>query len=369
MGYVVTPQASSKISPYQALFAVPPIIPPSIRERLTVPLDMDDPDLAAQNILLRAAILQKAPAITGHNLLVQQHQDTKRYARLRSAGYHPRLRAFSVGDYVYVDQYKGQAKPPGLELHPRLPILRIQEVRATGVLVLVGSCGITVCEHASHCSPCHLNIVDPLPINRGQPGPDLTCSTCDLPFHKDTLLLCDNCNKGFHLKCLSLTSSNVPKGSWYCSACIALGFTPAPSPVTVPVHRSSPHHNSLDLSRHATVPVTSSPSIQHPPLATTVPVRRLESLRPTKAAKALAQDFLPSSSTVATPTFNLDFWNARAARLADGTTIHKSFQGVTYHGIVKYLGTRHRPYAFQINYPDDVDVETMCLDEVLFYQR
>ena len=34
-----------------------------------------------------------------------------------------------------------------------------------------------------------------------------------------TLLLCDGCDKGFHMACLRLEEKDVPDGDWFCPAC------------------------------------------------------------------------------------------------------------------------------------------------------
>jgi hypothetical protein len=35
------------------------------------------------------------------------------------------------------------------------------------------------------------------------------------------LILCDNCDKGFHIYCLNKVLSEVPQGTWYCDSCDA----------------------------------------------------------------------------------------------------------------------------------------------------
>lgn len=48
---------------------------------------------------------------------------------------------------------------------------------------------------------------------------DVSCEKCgsgDLP---DEILLCDKCDKGFHMKCLRPIVVRVPLGSWVCPQC------------------------------------------------------------------------------------------------------------------------------------------------------
>ncbi|XVF77337.1 hypothetical protein PTKIN_Ptkin14bG0035000 [Pterospermum kingtungense] len=61
------------------------------------------------------------------------------------------------------------------------------------------------------------------PPSREYMNKALTCQTCKLTIHEvETVLLCDACERGFHLKCLQ---SNSPKGiprEWHCARCLSL---------------------------------------------------------------------------------------------------------------------------------------------------
>ncbi|KAK3134650.1 hypothetical protein QOZ80_6AG0551750 [Eleusine coracana subsp. coracana] len=49
---------------------------------------------------------------------------------------------------------------------------------------------------------------------------DQICEQCNSGLHGDVMLLCDRCDKGWHLYCLSPPLEKVPPGNWYCSDCI-----------------------------------------------------------------------------------------------------------------------------------------------------
>lgn len=51
----------------------------------------------------------------------------------------------------------------------------------------------------------------------------MVCSICGLGNDDNYLLLCDNCDTvgACHTYCLSPPLSDVPKGKWFCSACVA----------------------------------------------------------------------------------------------------------------------------------------------------
>jgi len=45
------------------------------------------------------------------------------------------------------------------------------------------------------------------------------CKICRLKGIGTTLILCDDCNLGYHLQCLRPALSEVPEGHWSCPAC------------------------------------------------------------------------------------------------------------------------------------------------------
>uniref|UniRef100_A0A1J3HR49 [histone H3]-lysine(27) N-methyltransferase n=3 Tax=Noccaea caerulescens TaxID=107243 RepID=A0A1J3HR49_NOCCA len=48
---------------------------------------------------------------------------------------------------------------------------------------------------------------------------DVTCEKCGSGERDDELLLCDKCDRGFHMKCLRPIVVRVPIGSWFCVDC------------------------------------------------------------------------------------------------------------------------------------------------------
>ncbi|KAM6555519.1 hypothetical protein CsatB_002538 [Cannabis sativa] len=48
---------------------------------------------------------------------------------------------------------------------------------------------------------------------------DVSCLVCGSGDYPADLLLCDKCDKGFHLFCLRPILASVPKGSWFCPTC------------------------------------------------------------------------------------------------------------------------------------------------------
>ncbi|XVF51494.1 hypothetical protein PTKIN_Ptkin04bG0189600 [Pterospermum kingtungense] len=60
---------------------------------------------------------------------------------------------------------------------------------------------------------------------------DQICEQCRSGLHGELMLLCDRCNKGWHIYCLSPPLKQVPPGNWYCFECLnsdkdSFGFVP-----------------------------------------------------------------------------------------------------------------------------------------------
>ncbi|GIL88644.1 hypothetical protein Vretifemale_16561, partial [Volvox reticuliferus] len=154
-------------------------IPPAVKERFNTEVDLEDPEAAARSVMQRTAALRRHMAIAGSNLLIAQHRDSLRYARMRGGAMLPRMRRFELGDYVY---YKNTTGRTALDSEARPEILRVTEVRNTGVLVLEGRCGSQITVHVSHCAPCHLPIDDHTVDPRlARPSPSLPCEICKFP--------------------------------------------------------------------------------------------------------------------------------------------------------------------------------------------
>lgn len=47
------------------------------------------------------------------------------------------------------------------------------------------------------------------------------CEICSHGDREDRMLLCDDCNLGYHMDCLNPPLADVPTGSWYCDNCFA----------------------------------------------------------------------------------------------------------------------------------------------------
>ncbi|GAX74744.1 hypothetical protein CEUSTIGMA_g2191.t1 [Chlamydomonas eustigma] len=221
-GYRVTPHESTKLSPYKLVYAIDPIMPSSAREHLTAPISYDDPEIAAKSVLdYRSLLLAEHCATAGQNLLITQHRDTLRYAKLRSGAYMPQLREFKLGQFVYIKDHDS------MHDSAKSLILRVKEVRPSGVLILMGRDNKTLAVNSKHCTPCHLPIteIEEASLVFAKPTIDLPCEKCNMPHDDHVMVLCDSCNRGYHIYCLTPPLTTVPPGIWVCPECSHSGVT------------------------------------------------------------------------------------------------------------------------------------------------
>ncbi|KAJ9505442.1 hypothetical protein QJQ45_013261 [Haematococcus lacustris] len=94
LGYRCSTQESTRMTPYELLFARKPVVPPAIAERVEQPINFDDPELAAELVMHRAAAVTDNMVIAMDNQAVAQHRDQLRYAMTRSGSYQPAARSF-----------------------------------------------------------------------------------------------------------------------------------------------------------------------------------------------------------------------------------------------------------------------------------
>jgi hypothetical protein len=109
LGYRCSPHSSTGFTPYELMFARPPVVPPAVKSTLT-PLDLDSPELAAKDLLQRKELLQQHCPMALENLLIAQHRDQQRYLKVRAPDYKPRVHRFRPGELVYVQQLQRASK-------------------------------------------------------------------------------------------------------------------------------------------------------------------------------------------------------------------------------------------------------------------
>ncbi|KAH9574225.1 hypothetical protein CY35_01G045500 [Sphagnum magellanicum] len=186
MGYRMSKHASlSHFFPYFLFFGKHPIPPSSIVAQMDQVVDLDSPATWARVIAEKAALFK-------------------------------RVRQFDVSDFVYLQQQPNDT----LNTSFGRTILRIKVIRPSRVLELQGADRRIIQDHSKNCAPCHLPNLDPTIITSTWIPPlNYPCQVCQRTNDADQMLLCDNCNDGYHLFCLKPKLTQVPTGNGYYSSC------------------------------------------------------------------------------------------------------------------------------------------------------
>jgi hypothetical protein len=213
-GYRFTRQRSTGLSPYFLLYGKHPNFPQHVRHLADTPMDFDDPEQTMLALNERSNVLHTAMAFAFDNAVLAQRRDAARFSRRRLSTPRPRLHRFRVGDYVYFSRTPLNT----FDVPTARPILRISAIRPQGVIILEGADGKTLTVRVEQIAPCSLShLVHPDGLD-----PDLPCQLCGSPSLADPMLLCDVCDLGFHIHCLTPPLNDVPRGRWVCPTCFPL---------------------------------------------------------------------------------------------------------------------------------------------------
>jgi hypothetical protein len=74
LGYRCSKQRSLGMSPYELLYARKPVIPPGVHDKWQEPLDLDDPERAAELVLARSKLAREQEAVAAANLRIRTAQ-------------------------------------------------------------------------------------------------------------------------------------------------------------------------------------------------------------------------------------------------------------------------------------------------------
>jgi transposase InsO family protein len=238
-----TPQASTKLSPYEIVFGRPIGVPAAAsagRLRTLLPDDWTAEQVTAE-LVERVKEIQRLVPYAMSNLLTQQRRQTLAYARRTGGGggfRHELLKAVP-GNLVFVRDRTATNLQPAV----RQGVFMVVEVRQTGVVIIQGRNGRTTAVHTESLVPCHLRDTDiDLTITPADEAPaDLACewcSVCEQSSGLKAMLLCDLCQTGWHLGCLPQAQPVAPKTlpakakAWYCVYCVRVGRVPVPVTAT-----------------------------------------------------------------------------------------------------------------------------------------
>ena len=144
------------------------------------------------------------------NMAVAQARDRLRYV---GGSYGPKPKRYRVGDFVYVKRRPTDT----LDCSASQVILQVIRIKPDYTLVLRGRDGQVMTDHARSTAPCYLpDVSDEYDPAKVRPEADHRCEVCRRVNSPDTMLLCDGCNLGYRMECLSPPMLEVPMGEWYC---------------------------------------------------------------------------------------------------------------------------------------------------------
>jgi hypothetical protein len=217
LGYRVTPQASTQVSPAQVLYAQNPVINADHHTIMMGSLSRDDPELAASKLLFRASIAAKLGVQLTANLKLAHAQNAARFKQLRSGWCMPHVYIFRPGDFVYTLNEEDRVPGGALGLRARPNIGKVAEVRSTGIIVLENQVGRHIITRKERCAPCLLpNVEGTAHPGLIRPSAKLPCTRRGNHRNGAGMLICDHCDATYHTFCLNPPLTDIPECNWIC---------------------------------------------------------------------------------------------------------------------------------------------------------
>ncbi|KAK3284418.1 hypothetical protein CYMTET_7919 [Cymbomonas tetramitiformis] len=216
LSYNAARQESTGVAPFTLLFAQEAVVPPDLKQAPSMdfsPEVSDDKDTRVKDLVLqRAHVVRRLMVHAGCSLEIAQHRGTLHYEGRRGGGYEPKPHQFKVGDFVYIRQ-----KPrSGMEVATKSAILNLVKIQRDGVVVLEDATKMKEKSTVQSIAPCHLRVKDQYDCSAAVPSRHLACEVCRKADGEAEMLLCDTCNEGYHLWCLTPALDEVPEGEWLC---------------------------------------------------------------------------------------------------------------------------------------------------------
>ena len=104
----------------------------------------------------RGQTFKRVMPLAMRNLAIAQQRDVERYRHVRGHGWDRPKASFSPGDYVLLKQEKDHSLQPPAYPH----VLRILEIRPTGIVILEGSDAARCSRQLKDVAHCPLPILD-----------------------------------------------------------------------------------------------------------------------------------------------------------------------------------------------------------------
>ena len=88
----------------------------------------------------------------------------------------------------------------------------MKDVLPSGLLLLKGKDGRQCREHSKNCGPCHLPIEGTIHLELAVVPEDLPYFVYGKKKRSATMFLCDQCQRGWHMACLTPPLTSLPPG-------------------------------------------------------------------------------------------------------------------------------------------------------------
>ena len=159
----------------------------------------------------RGQAFREVMPLAMRNLAIAQQRDKELYKLVRGGSWDRPKASFNAGDNVLLKQKKKHT----LDVSVRPHILRVVEVRDSGVAVVEGSDAARIEEQVKNLAHNPLPVLNTNP-ERFDRSTTLACRSCGRRNEGRFMLLCDTCNKGYHPWCLTPQLQGKPTGRWIC---------------------------------------------------------------------------------------------------------------------------------------------------------
>ena len=214
MGYRMSRQKALGYNPYFLMFGRDPIFQSRLQHLQNGELNLNVTEGQLQIFLNeRGQAFKRVMPLAMRNLAIAQQRDKERYRLVRGGGWDRPKATFMPGDYVMLKQQTDST----LDAPARPHILRVVEIKQSGVALLEGSDAARIEEQQKNIAHCPLPILDTkLYPERFYRGPSLHCRVCGRRNRATKMVLCDACNHGYHIWCLDEPLLRVPEEAWKC---------------------------------------------------------------------------------------------------------------------------------------------------------
>ncbi|KAK3279494.1 hypothetical protein CYMTET_12630 [Cymbomonas tetramitiformis] len=160
----------------------------------------------------------------GYNAARQQSTKVSPFNLLfaQKAVVPPDLKGMPAMDFEkdILDDNDTQKPRTGMKVATKPAILKLVKVQKDGVVMLEDSTRLREKSTMQNIAPCHLQVKDQYDCSRAVSSKHPPCEVCRRTDGEASMLLCDACNRGYYIWCLTPALKHVPGGDWrLCPRC------------------------------------------------------------------------------------------------------------------------------------------------------